>query len=280
MPQRRANDAQVERLLRAMQDRSFRQALARKVTKLPAESKLPAKGTTRRRAYDSAMRRFERYVTTGAQKRSFTAASAAARKPVIVAARRVPLPASYEPPQIVARRPELKEPGPRPPFFADIPPAELLPGDVSFEPTPYPIDLYDLRSILAYYDGDSREAAEHLASTGNYNKQQQNRMAGMLELAATGVNVFGMPDSGALSDAYRMLIAELDAGDAQDIEDFNTLLHDLPDWQIEMIIADISQGDTTFADWMDSWHDSEMDIDNDDNDYWQLWREAYARAKK
>lgn len=281
MPQRRANDAQVERFLQALTSREYRQALARKLSNVTTD-KLPAKGTDKRRDYDSAMRRFERYVAPeGKQRRSFSAAPAVKRAPVIAAARRIPAPVDVKP---IARPlpPPLPSPRPRPSFYADIPPVERDEDDDEddFEPSAYPTDLYDLRALLTYYDGDASEAAEQLADASGYGARLQRRMTMLLELAESGVDILGMDDAGALGDAYKRLLRSLPIDDQEDIEDFNSLLHNLPDWQIEMIIADMQNTDSTFADWIDAWRDADMDMDTDENDYWQLWREAYARAKK
>lgn len=266
MPQRRINDAQVERLLSALQSREYRQQLARK---------LAAKEDIK---YASAMRRLQRYVTTGAQKRTFARAPLDVRRATVKTARTLPVPADYLPkPKTIpwAAEPEqLPLPAPRPTFYRDdIPPAPVIP--TYRETGERDVNNYDLRAILAYYDGDSDEAGRVLQTMG-----ADNRAGRLLELAATSADVLAMRGAGRLSDAIREWFDVAGDEDAQDVEDFRDLLMNLPDWQIEMILEDMQKGDTSFADWMDAWRDANMDIDSEDNDYWRLWREAYARAKK
>lgn len=262
MPQRRINDAQTERLLASLQDLDYRQKLAHK---------LAQKENIK---YASAMRRLQRYVTKGAEKRTFARAPVEIRRETVKLARRLPVPADYERPQTADRRPQKKDPGPRPAFFAEIPPADV--ARVFHPSEEREISNYDLRAILAYFDGGSDEAGEAMSKYG----ADSSRSARLFELASSGVDVLQTRGIGRLTDAVRDWFDEISSEDVQDIEDFIDLLMNLPDWQIQMILEDMANSESTFADWMDAWRDSGMDIDAEDSEYWRLWRAAYARAKK
>lgn len=263
---RRVNDAQVERLLAAMKDARYRSELAKKLVAKENVKQFTRTGKTTaewKRRYSSTMRRFQRYVTTSGEKRSFARAPvvyqrearAVARElPALPPARSLPLPSQVSRPKSQVEEEEF----------------ELTPP--SYEST-RDISLYDLRAIVAYYDGDVNEAARSMSLS--------DRGERLLDLAVTGegVDVLAMRGAGELTDQARELFDSLPSRDAQDIDDFHDLLMNLPDWQIGMILADLEDENTTFADWLDAWRDDGMDLDVSESEYWALWRQAYARAK-
>lgn len=274
MPSRRINDAQTERLLAALQSLEYRQKLARK---------LAVKDNIK---YDSAMRRLERYVTKGAQKRSFARAPLLVRRETVKLARRLPVPADYQaPPRSVLPLPRRQEPEqlplPRGVLRDDIPPFQSTLPPKQREIEPDAPDNYEYRAIFAYFDGDADEAASILKEFG-----APDRTAKLLELAATGTDILGARGVGRLGDAVIDWYESLDAADIEDIERFSDLLREgeMAEWKAEIVLEDIANGYSTFADWSDVWRDSGYDFDTlvneDDNEYWRLWRSAYARAKK
>src|SRR6478735_7659398 len=88
MPDRRINDAQVERLLDRMRhDLTYRQQLARRLVE--DEGYKPGTREFTRR-YNSTMRRFQRYVTESAERRSFAKAPVGVQREVRSTARQLP----------------------------------------------------------------------------------------------------------------------------------------------------------------------------------------------
>jgi len=261
MVRRLANDAQVERMLTAMRSVQYRSALARRVV-VEGEGYKPGTADYKRR-YKSVMRRFQRYVTdSGTERRSFTRAPVKYQREARAVARAI------VPPE--TKRRELP---------AELAPGFELPKWYETEEKPETeeefgrdISTYDLRAIVAYYDGDVSEAAGAMGLTARGER--------LLSLATEGegVDVFRMRGAGELSDKARELIEGELAADVQDIEDFHDLLMNLPEWQIGMILDDLEDSNTTFADWLDAWRNDGMDLDTDDSEYWAIWRKAYARA--
>lgn len=253
MPERRHNDAQVDRLLAALKsDLSYRQKIARKIAD---KEKIK---------YNSAMRRLQRYITEAGERRSFARAPVEQRRVVRQIARREPLPETVGRWDQQTRRIEIPE---RPIIDRRPDPADYQPR---FEPEPESTSLYELRAIVAYFDGDTREAGRALKV--DYR---------LLELAAGGTTITRRMGGGKIDEGVERLYRRLSAEDEQDIQDFSDLLYNMPDWEIGVILDDLADGDTTFADWMDVWRDSGMDYDElkDDGAYWALWRAAYAKAK-
>jgi len=251
---RRVNDAQVERLLAAMKDVRYRSELAKRLVAKERVQQFTKTGKTTalwKRRYNSTMRRFRRYVTTAGEKRSFVRAPVEYQRSVRAVARTLPLPPArgFEP------APEFK----LTPFEHEGPERD--------------ISLYDLRAIVAYYDGDVNEAARAMSLS--------ERGERLLDLSVTGegADVFAMRGGGELIDQARELFDSLPYRDVQDVDDFHDLLMNLPDWQIGMILADLEDENTTFADWLEVWRSDGMDLDVSESEYWVLWRQAYARAK-
>ena len=255
-PPRRINDAQVERLLDAMRrDPKYRATLAKRIVEREGHS--PGTADYNRR-YKSTMRRFQRYVTEAGEKRSFARASVEYQRETRQVARSIPLPSPTRtikqtvtyttPEQEVRRTVEYAEP------IRDI-------------------SLNDLRAIVAYHDGDIRETTQVLSLSA--------RGGRLLDLAVSGegVDIFGLRGSGEVADQVRDFLDSISDEDAQDIQDFHDLLMDLPDWQISMILGDLEDGETTFAEWIDAWRDDGMTLDASQSRFWELWRAAYARTK-
>lgn len=277
MPLRRINDAQIERLLEALRDVNYRRELTHRILKREGVRQFTPKTKTvtaeYKRRYNSTMRRFQRYITESGERRSFARAPVQYQRETRKVARALPLPAPRPLPE-----PIEYEPGPRVRYEEpEAPPSRFeRERDVS---------LYDLRAVVAYYDGDIREAAQAMGverievSRGGQRRYVDGER--LLELATQGegVDVFGMVGGEALREGVRELLSELPSADVQDIEDFHDLLMNLPDWQIGMILADMEDEHTSFADWLDAWRADGMDLDADDSEYWVLWRAAYARSK-
>lgn len=250
MPQRRANDAQVERLLHALKtDLSYRQAVARRIAQ---------KDNIK---YDSAMRRLQRYVTEAGEKRSFAAAPKAYQRELREDYRRE---REQQTPPPVRPRERIIEP--RLTF-------DERDTDDEGEYGSYEVQVNDLRALVAYHDGNVEETADRLRLT--------DRGERLLDLAISseGIDVLSMRGGGALADNVREFLNELDSGTAQEIQDFADLLYNLPDWQIAMILDDMRSGASTFADWLDAWHRDGMSLDANNSEYWRVWRAAYQRTK-
>lgn len=247
MPQRRANDAQVERLLHALKtDLSYRQAVARRIAQ---------KDNIK---YASAMRRLQRYVTEASEKRSFVRAPVQYKRELRQEGRSVER-ERREQEQRSEERLRVQD--------------RIFAREEKSEFDSYDVQLNDLRAIVAYHDGDVDETADRLGLS--------ERGARLLDMAVTGegADMLGARGGGALADSVREFFNDLDSATAQEIQDFSDLLYNLPDWQIGMIIDDMRSGQTTFADWLDAWVSDGMDLDAEDSEYWRVWRAAYARAK-
>jgi len=269
VPQRRVNDAQVERLLAAMRDVRYRQALARKILEREGVKQFTPTGKVRaewKRRYNSVMRRFQRYVTESGERRSFARAPVQYQRQTRAVARSLPpprpLPVPKPPPRV--REPELFE-------------EEEYEEEEEEEETGR-ADFYSpesntiLRSVVAYYDGDIDEAAQAMKLSA--------RGTRLLELATTGegVQIRGMRGSDEVYGGVSELLYGLPAADVDDIQEFHDLLMDLPDWQIGIMLADLEDGDTTFSDWLEAWQEGD-EGELEDAAYWALWRAAYARQK-
>ncbi len=250
---RRINDAQRERLLRAMHDPQYRSQLARR---LVAKEGLVRGQANYQRRYKSTMRRFQRYVTDAGEKRSFIRSPPVTQQQVRAIARELPIPREL-PPIIPVR---------------ELPVEYYEAAESPFASGWRNVSRQDLMSIVAYHDANIEQAAQALG----LNK----RSARLLELATVEQRVEweGLDGSGDLIDRARDFYKRLPAADVQDIEDFHDLLMNLPDWQIRMILDDLEDGETTFDEWLDAWRNDDMGLDAEDSEYWALWRTAYARA--
>lgn len=262
-PPRRVNDAQVERLLDAMKrDVKYRQSLARRL--VAKEGHAPGTRVYQRR-YASIMRRFQRYITEATEKRSFARSPVDYKREVRQEARAVPYPVAVAKPitgregEQIARDARVSVGG----GFADK----------DFDPENFHPHLNDIRAIFAYFDGELSEMAWQL----NLDPRGER----LIDLAVTGegIDVFAMRGGGLLKEAIREFYDGLEAGHYQDIQDVHDLFMNLPNWQIGMILGDIEDGETTFAEWIDAWHNDGMDLDGASEEYWALWRAAYARSK-
>ncbi len=249
---RRANDAQVERLLHALKtDLSYRQDLARRIAERDNIK------------YDSAMRRLQRYITEAGEKRSFARAPVEKRREVRQDYR------EYERREREVEKRAREEAR----IFEREARREEEEEEEEGEFDSYEVQLNDLRAITAYHDGNVEETADKLSLSARGER--------LLDLAVTGegLDVLTMRGGGELADRVRDFFNDLDSATAQEIQDFSDLLYNLPDWQIGMILEDISSGATTFAEWLDAWYDDDMDMDAQDSEYWRVWRAAYKRAK-
>lgn len=284
---RRYNDAQTNRFEAALPDLAYRQRLARKHAKIKLNDPLPEKGSDKLKAYNSRMRLFQRYTTTATEKRSFKHAPIEIKRQIRKDARAVPLPKHVTKPKPKPKpkpAPDIFEPKPRkkPPVIFE--PPEVYRTD---EPPPIftserDINNEDLAALIAFHDGDVREASKEL-KTGRVG-------ANLLEMAGSGVDIAGsnLDDARTLRDRAGDWFARLDADVYEDVDDFATLLHDLPAWQITMILDDLKNGETTFEDWIDAWrNDGKPQIilygkkDNTlaESEFWALWRDMYGRSK-
>jgi hypothetical protein len=289
MPARRINDAQIERLLAALQSLSYRQELAEHIAEREGIK------------YASAMRRLQRYITESTEKRSFARSPVPQQKILRQEARRVPLPPDLPP--VPRRPPPEREPSHGPTFdeltdyqYADRPPLPELTEDeierqrelqerwAAERATGSDLTNADYEAIVAYYDGDTEEAVKALGFEG----MEAERIHALLELTLQGFDTVDMsPIAGKMFDAGEalkeaaadLLQRDLPEADSQDIQDLSDLFNNLPQWQTEMIVQDIRDGKTTFADWLDAWRDDGMDLDVDDSAFWEVWREAYGRSK-
>lgn len=242
---RRANDAQVERLLTNLKSLEYRQELAHKIADREGIE------------YKSAMRRLQRYVTEGEEKRSFVSSPAPKQRIVRQEARAVEIQFSRE-----------REPEPR------YEPRTTTRIDYEREHFPgYDVTLADLRAITAYHDGDITETAERL----NLSPRGEN----LLDLAVTNnVDVLERRGGGEIADAVRDFYEELASGDYQDIQDFHDLLMNLSDWQINVVIDAIVESKAGFAEWLDAFRDDGFSLDDiTESEFWALFREVYGRKK-
>lgn len=280
MKQRRVNDAQVERLLDAMRrDTRYRSELARRVVISEGFSPDATKGTQAyedyQRRYRSTMRRFQRYVTEAGEKRSFARSPKEYQREVRRAARQVEPPPALPPPERELPPHALER------YYEDEgEPEEYEEPERMAEPHDSRRDLseYDLptleQTIRAYHDGDLDEVAREL--------DLSERATDLYELATTGegVDIERMRGAGEILEALGGFLDGLSDADLSDIRTFHDLLMNLPDWEIGMIIQDLEDGSTTFADWMDAYEQDNYDIEDvEDSAYWELWRAAYKRSK-
>lgn len=273
MKQRRVNDAQVERLLEAMRrDPKYRSELARRV--VTDEGVAPGTPEYQRR-YKSTMRRFQRYITEAGQKRSFARSPVQYQRQVRSEARQVPPPPILPPPERELPPHALER------YYEDIGEPEeeyeeyepAAPHDSRRDLSEYDLPTLE-QTVRAYYDGDLDEAAREL--------NLSERAADLLDIATTGegADVDGMRGAGELRDALADFLDNLSGPDLGDVRAFHDLLMNLPDWQIGMIIEDLEDGHTTFADWMDAYREDGFDIEDvEDSQYWEIWRAAYKRSK-
>jgi hypothetical protein len=252
---RRVNDAQVERLLAAMQrDVDYRSALAKRIVEREGYQ---TGSTDYKRRYKSTMRRFQRYVTEAGEKRSFARAPVEYQREVRQEARAVSVPAP-------APTPRELEPETRGKTVREIEYEEFEPGRE--------IHLNDIRALIAYYDGDVAETARAM----NLNLRGEQ----LLDLAIRGMEVQHMRGGGPIVEGARFLLDNLPDEDLQDIQDFHDFLMDAEDWKITVLFGDLEDGYTTFSDWLDAWRNDGMDSDASQSEMWALWREAYTRSKK
>lgn len=266
--QRRANDAQVDRFLSAIKrDLSYRQQIAARLAneKLRATGSRIPRGKTLQSTteYKSAMRRLQRYVTEAGEKRSFERAP----KQYQAETRRVyrSEPPPPPPPEPIQARP-IYRPEPEPPPRIE---REREPVYLEWEGEPEHTDLYELQSIIAFFDGDIYEAADRLGVR-----------PALLDLATQGIAPTRRTGAGQVDEGVEALYDELSSEERQDIQDFSDLFHNLPDWEIKLILDDIASGETSFADWIDAWHNDGMDLEDvSHSEYWALWRAAYKRSK-
>lgn len=248
---RTINDAQVDRLLRALRRADNKPGLSnygkQLAKKIAARSKI---------AYRSAERRLQRYITGAGESRHFQSAPVRYQRELRQEARRTPPPLP-----LVKRRPLL--PTIAPPPRRVIEPERPRIEAEEIEHT----SLYEQRAIIAYFDGDTVEAGHALGVNSR-----------LLDLVSQGTIISRRMGAGRIDEGVRKLYDRLSTGDYQDIQDFSALLYDLPDWRIGLILDDLAEGNITFAEWLDAWHDDDMDIDADDSEFWVLWRAAYKRA--
>lgn len=242
-----ANDAQIERLVRALRRADqkpglsdYGKQLAKKIAK---RDKIKVA---------SAERRLQRYITTAGERRSVYRAPVKQIREVRQIVRR------YTPPT-----PVLPEPESLPVRVPRVTPREreLLPR---YEPEH--TSLYELRSILAYFDGNQSEAAKALRVDRR-----------LLDFASQGIEISRQMGSGLIDQGVERLYGRLSKDDIQDIRDFSDFLQDKPDWEIKMILDHMASGESVFSDWLDLWRDNDMDTDSleDDGEFWALWRQAY-----
>lgn len=264
-PLRRANDSQIERLLTTLKDDpAYRKDLARRIAERDNIK------------YSSAMRRLQRYVTEGEQKRSIYHAPVQYRREIRQEFRR-------EPPRIPLTEREYTEPRERitrpsgerdEPFFDEGEDEDEGGGGYGggggfedFEESPSEsreITANDVRAILAYHDGDVHEAAERL--------NLSPRAEGTLDLIATseGVDINRLTAGPELIERAREFYNDLEPDQVAELEAFHDALMDMTDWQIAVIYEDLRNGFTSWEDWLDL-----LDFDRD---FWELFREAYERA--
>jgi len=266
MLQRRANDAQIERLMKALRRPDGRAGLSsygkQLAQKIAVRDKI---------AYRSAERRLQRYITTAGERRSYVRAPIEKQRELRQEARRTP-PPPIEP---RAERKELRE--------------RLLPLPREREPEPEPerprvyipegetarellsagdtASLYELWAIVAFYDGNISEAAKALGIGSR-----------LLDLAMQGVEISRRAGKDKVDAGVERLYDRLSQDELEDILGFHDFIKNAPDWQIEAIIEDLGAGETTFADWVEAMENDNFDYDADDSEFWALWREAYERA--
>ena len=267
MIKRLANDAQVDRLLQALKtDLAYRQQLAKRIA------------TRDGIKYDSAMRRLQRYITEGEQKRDITSRQAAPyRKELKQEGRALP------PPAAIIKPPVFTPSGFERKGFEDYDEDEGDEDEDEDEETAGPYDNYpvqnqDLLSVIAYHDGDIRETAKAL-DLSRRAAAQLDALVASYEADAS-LDIMQSVDAVELEFAVRDFLNSIDADDRRDIEAFHDglLQGEMADWRIGVIIRDIQEERTTFDDWVDAaMHD--LEYPEDTSEFWALWREAYKRQK-
>ena len=256
MPERRANDLQVERLLHALKtDLSYRQDLAARIAEKENIK------------YASAMRRLQRYITDAGEKRSFARAPKPVQREVRQDYREYERQVKPEP-EPITRRERIVEHE----YAEDEDEDE---GEGEYDS--YDVHLNDLRAVIAYHDGDIKETAKALGLTRR--GEQLLDFQVKVDAADTGANVLKMTGGGAIEDGIRNLFNEVTRDTAQELQDFADIFFNRPDWQIGVMLEDLRTGGTTFADWYDAWQTDGFDSDAENSEYWRVWREAYKRTK-
>lgn len=259
MPERRVNDAQVERLLHALKtDISYRQELAARIAKKDGIK------------YASAMRRLQRYITEAGEKRAFAHAPKVKQREVRQDYRQYESIKQQQQviPQQVIKRERLRV-------------EREYDDDEGYEDEGGAYDtadvhLNDLRAVLSYHDGNIHETAKVLGLTKRGERLLDFQVRS--DLADTKADVLRMEGGGLIQDAIRQLWNSLTVDTAQELQDFADLFFNRSDWEIGIILEDLRSGATTFADWMDAWANDGFNPDATNSEYWRVWREAYKRA--
>lgn len=261
MPDRRINDAQVERLLHALKtDLSYRQNLAARIAKKENIK------------YASAMRRLQRYITEAGEKRAFARAPTPIQRDIrqdyrqreyeIAARERQLTPERVERREILRVERDLWD--------------ETDEGEEAGEFDSYEVHLNDLRAVISYHDGDIKETARALGLSQRGERLLEFQLKS--DAADTHANVLKMKGGGAIEDGVRNFLNAVDSETAQELQDFADIFFNRPDWQIGVMLEDLRSGGTTFADWFDAWAADEFNSEAEDSEYWRVWRAAYARA--
>lgn len=261
MPQRRANDAQVERLLHALKtDLTYRQQVAARIAKQDNIK------------YASAMRRLQRYITEAGEKRSF----ARAPKPYQREIRQ-----DYREREREIEKPRTEDRLPRRSpervsereSYRDEDDNE---DEDEGEYDEYDVHLNDLRAVISYHDGNLKEIAKALGLSRRGEQLLDFQIRA--DSADTQANVLNMTGGGDIRDGIREFFNEIDEDVAEEIQEFSDIFFNRPDWQIGVMLEDLRGGGTTFADWYDAWESDGFDSQAEDSEYWRVWRAAYARA--
>lgn len=285
MPTIRRNDAQTDRYLAALRSinpntgkRDYLVSQIRKIAKVKPNAVISQLPPAKQKEYKAVRRRLERWVTTATEKRSFERSPVQYKREARAVARKSPIPKYVQAP--VKPKPKPRpEPPPReyepPPVFREPPAYEYDEDELEeietrrARPRERDIDSYDLRAIVAFHDGDIRETNRALDGGRSG--------PGLLELVGTGVGVQGLEGADRLIAGAREFLDTLDDDELQDVTDFTTLLNNLSDWQIDVILTDLELGATTFQDWMDAYRDSNEDIDMPESEFWELFRRSYGK---
>lgn len=256
MPKRLANDAQVERLLYALKtDLAYRQSLAKRIAARDGIK------------YDSAMRRLQRYITEGEQRRDLRSAKATPyRKELKQEGRALPPPTVSVPLQREITRVRYER----------LEEEDEDEDEGAYDD--YPVENQDILSVIAYHDGDIRETAKALGLSRRAAMQLDALVVSYEADAA--LDVIRSVDGVELQYAVRDFLNNLDPDDARDIEAFHDglLQGEMADWRIGLIMRDIESERTTFDDWVDAMmHD--LEYPEEVSEFWRLWREVYNRTK-
>lgn len=266
MPEHRANDAQVERLLHALKtDLSYRQDLAARIAKKDGIK------------YASAMRRLQRYITEAGERRAFVRAPVEKRREVREDYREYERQARER--QQEQRRQELigKREVERDFRRQELEDEFEEEDEDEGEFDAFDVHLNDLRSVIAYHDGDTTETARALGLSRRGEQLLDFQVRS--DKADASANVLTMQGGGAIEDAIRDFLNTVTRDTAQELQDFSDIFFNRSDWEIGVILNDLRNGNTTFADWFDAWEHDGFDSDATNSEYWRVWREAYKRAK-